>query len=307
MNQMAQQDRFHEAHRRAAEPNRCGKIRAISRLGFHRLQYVDWGSEMSPDKVLCVHGLTRNGRDFDKLANRLSESAQVVCPDLVGRGKSDWLEDPGDYHLLQYNMDMAVLAAWVGFDRYDWIGTSLGGLMGIAMAGMRNSPIRRLIINDVAPSIPTRALHRIATYMGQSQFFASMDEAEAHLRETLAPFAPMTDDDWARMAVHSTIVTDKGLMMHHDPGIMVNFRRFALFMHFSLWRYWERITCPVLILRGTESDFLTEDLFDRMLKRLPHAEALQFDGIGHTPTLNAPGQIDPIVDWLDRTRPLVAD
>ncbi|WP_170766435.1 alpha/beta fold hydrolase [Ruegeria lacuscaerulensis] len=300
-------DRFAHATRSAPKPQRSGRIKCISRHGFHDLAYVDWGRKTSAEKILCVHGLTRNGRDFDALASQLSKSARVVCPDLVGRGKSDWFDDASDYHLLQYNMDITVLAAKVGFEKFDWIGTSLGGLMGISLAGVNNSPIRRLVINDVGPTIPTSALHRISRYMGGAEFFQSLDEVEAHLRETLSPFGPMTDPDWARMAVHSSIETDQGLVMHHDPGIMQNFRRYSMFMHFSLWKYWDKITCPVLILRGTESDFLTESLLTRMLNRLPHAEAIEFEGVGHTPTLNAQNQIEPILEWLERTRPVAED
>ena len=128
-------------------------VRSIGRHGYHRIAYRDWGAPSAPT-VFCVHGLSRNSRDFDPLARVLAENHRVVCPDLVGRGRSDWLADPTDYHLLQYNLDLTVLAARIGAENFDWIGTSLGGLMGIALAGIPNSPIRRLVINDVAPEIP---------------------------------------------------------------------------------------------------------------------------------------------------------
>lgn len=281
---------------------RTGRVRCISRHGFHNIAYRDWGNEASPNKVLCVHGLTRNSHDFDPLAARLAAHSRVICPDLAGRGDSDWLSDPADYNLLQYNMDMTVLSAKFGYESFDWIGTSLGGLMGIALAGIENSPVRRLIVNDVAPEIPYSALHRITRYMGDAPHFPDLGSVEQHLRTTLAPFGPMTDDDWARMARHSVLAAESGYVMHHDPGIMQNFRRYSVFMHFSLWRYWDKIKCPILILRGKDSDFLTGSLLRKMLDRLPQAEAIEFDGVGHTPTLNAPEQIDPILDWMDRTR-----
>ena len=286
----------------ASEP-RTGLVRCITRHGFHNVAYRDWGAKNAPARVFCVHGLTRNSHDFDPLARRLSETARVICPDLAGRGASDWLTDPSDYHLLQYNMDMTVVASSFGHEPVDWIGTSLGALIGISLAGLDNAPIRRLVINDIAPEIPYSALARITSYTGDNRNFASLEEVEAHLRETLSPFGPMTDEDWRRMAKTSSFPTENGFRTHHDPDIIQNFRRYFMFMHFNLWKFWDRITCPVLILRGEHSDFLTPRLLNRMVERLPHAEYLEFAGVGHTPTLNAPVQIDPVLDWLERTRP----
>jgi pimeloyl-ACP methyl ester carboxylesterase len=277
---------------------REGKVRCISRHGFHDIAYRDWRGPLSGNRTICVHGLTRNSHDFDALAPRLSPYSRVICADLAGRGDSDWLSDPADYNLLQYNMDMTTLAASFGHGGYDWIGTSLGGLIGMSLAGMDNSPIRHLVLNDIAPEIPFSALRRITSYAGQQRVFTSLDEVEAHLRETLSPFAPMTDEDWARMAKHSSFEVEDGFHTHHDTDIMQNFRRYFMFMHFHLWKFWDKITCPVLILRGTESDFLTPSLLDKMVERLPHAEVIEFEGVGHTPTLNAPEQIDPVVEWL---------
>ncbi|WP_209427916.1 alpha/beta hydrolase [Pararhodobacter sp. SW119] len=284
-----------------AEPSlREAKVRSIGRHGFHNIAYRDWGDLNAPKTAFCVHGLTRNSHDFDPLARRLAVDRRVVCPDLVGRGHSEWLPDPNDYNLLQYNIDLTVLAARVGAERYDWIGTSLGGMMGIAFAGLPNSPIRRLVVNDIAPEVPLSALWRVSEYMREDRRFDNLEEVETHLRATLAPFGPMTDADWRRMARTSSTETEAGFRLAFDPGISKNSRRTWLLVHFNLWRYWDRITCPVLILRGTESDFLTPRLLDRMCRRLPHAEVIEFDGIGHAPTLNAAEQIDPVQNWLDR-------
>lgn len=272
-------------------------VRSIGRLGYHRIAYRDWGDPAAP-VVFCVHGLSRNSRDFDPLASELSASRRVVCPDLVGRGKSDWLADPSDYHLIQYNLDMTVLAARIGVERFDWIGTSLGGLMGIALAGIPGSPIRRLVVNDIAPEVPTSALRRLALYLGVDRTFPDLEAVEAHLRETLAPFGPMTATDWRRMAETGVMKVRQGYRLAYDPGIAQNFRRFWLPLNANLWRYWDKITCPVLILRGAESDFLTTLLLDRMTRRLPHVDVVEFEGVGHTPTLNAPNQIAPVVEWL---------
>lgn len=285
---------------------RHATVRSIGRHGFHNIAYLDWGDPAAAEIVFCVHGLSRNSHDFDPLARVLAARRRVICPDLAGRGRSDWLEDPSDYHLLQYNLDLTVLAARIGAESFDWIGTSLGGLMGIALAGIPNSPIRRLVINDVAPEIPAQALRRLALYLGEDRLFPDLEALESHLRESLAPFGPMTDADWRRMAETSSTSTKQGYRLAYDPGIAQNFRRYWLLIHANLWRYWDHIRCPVLILRGTASDFLPPFLLERMLRRLPHAEVIEFEGVGHTPTLNAPVQIDPIDEWLNPDAPGVA-
>ncbi len=282
-------------------PVRDSSVRSIGRHGFHRIAYRDWGEATAVRTVFCVHGLTRNSHDFDPLARRLAADRRVVCPDLVGRGRSEWLTDPADYNLVQYNIDLAVLAARIGADSFDWIGTSLGGLMGIAFAGLPDSPIRRLVVNDIGPEVPLPALWRVSRYMYKDHRFADLEQVEAHLRDALAPFGPMTDADWRHMARTSVIECGDGLRLAFDPGISRNARRSSLLIHLNLWRYWDRITCPVLILRGAESDFLPPRLLERMCRRLPHAEVIEFEGVGHVPTLNSGEQIDILQDWLETT------
>jgi pimeloyl-ACP methyl ester carboxylesterase len=279
------------------------RVRSIGHHGFHNIAYREWGDANERKTVFCVHGLTRNSHDFDPLARVLAARRRVICPDLAGRGRSDWLAHPRDYHLIQYNLDLTVLAARIGAEKFDWIGTSLGGLMGIALAGVPNSPIRRLVINDIAPEIPVPALRRLSFYIGEDRCFPNLNALEMHLRETLASFGPMTDTDWHRMAETSSIAAKGGYCLAYDPRIAHNFRHYWLLIHANLWRYWDRITCPVLILRGANSDFLTPFLLERMLRRLPHAEVIEFEGVGHAPTLNAPDQIDPVAKWLKSDAP----
>lgn len=285
-----------------SQPGRLSSVQCVSRHGFHKVAYRDWGDQHAQDCLVCVHGLTRNARDFDRLAEHLSLKMRVICADLAGRGQSDWLNDSSDYHLLQYNMDMTTLLARTSLPQVDWLGTSLGGLIGISLAGMEGSPIRRLIINDVAPEIPYAALRRITSYVETQTEFGTLGEVEAHLRETLSPFAPMTDDDWAMMAKTSVFETATGFHQHHDPGIISNFRRYFMFMHFNIWKYWDAISCPVLVLRGTESDFLTERLRDQMTERLSNVSVIEFEGVGHVPTLNSVEQISVIQEWLASTQ-----
>lgn len=277
---------------------REAKVRCISRQGFHDMYYCDWGRTDAAHHAICIHGLTRNGRDFDALASGLSATHRVICPDLAGRGKSDWLRSATDYNLLQYNMDTVVLAARIGCSQFDLIGTSLGGLIGISLAGIENSPIRKLVVNDVAPETPYAAMRRVLAYGGTRTYFTDIASVEAHLRTTLAPFGPMADADWARMAQNSVRKNGDHFLLHHDPEIFQNFRRFGVFTSFDLWSQWDKIRCPVLVLRGRNSDFLTTRLLARMKEHLPHMDAIEFEGVGHTPTLNAPWQIAPVLEWL---------
>lgn len=274
-------------------------ITSISKKGFHRISYFDWGKENSDDTVFCLHGLTRNRHDFDKLASRLSKRRRVICPDTAGRGKSDWLRNPDDYQLQQYNMDLTVLISRIGCQNFDIIGTSMGGLMGIIMASMENSPVRKLVINDIAPEVPYEALRRLSLYLGEDPLFDNKKELEKYLRETLSPFGPMTDADWKHMAKTSARKSDEGFRLAFDPAIASNYQRYWLLAYFNLWRFWKRIECPVLVLRGKESDFLTDTLLAKMKNRLPHMDVIEFDDVGHAPTLNAPQQIEPVIEWLD--------
>ncbi len=168
------------------------------------MAYAEWGAAEAARVVLCVHGLTRSGRDFDRLAAALAASGcRVVCPDVVGRGSSDWLEDPAGYAYPQYLADMTALIARLDVEAVDWVGTSMGGLIGMMLAAQPGTPIRRLVINDIGPFIPKAALARIGDYLGQDQSFADLEAAEAHLRTVHAPFGPLTDAQWEHLTLHS--------------------------------------------------------------------------------------------------------
>jgi len=272
---------------------------SINKKSFHHIHYRDWGDVNNPDVMFCLHGLTRNSHDFDHIAVELAKKKRVICPDTAGRGKSDWLPNYHDYTIPQYNLDVAVLAAAVKCERFDLIGTSLGGLMGMVLAAMKNSPVKRLIINDIAPEVSHEASVRLGRYLHVDPFFKDIGEAEAFFRETLAPFSPMDDEDWRELAETSVLEIEGGYRVAYDPAISNSYNRYRSF--FDLWKYWTRITCPVLILRGTESDFLTEGLLGKMMDILPHAELIEFEGVGHTPTLRSAEQIDPVLEWLDKT------
>jgi pimeloyl-ACP methyl ester carboxylesterase len=268
--------------------------------GFHRLVYAEWGAATAPRTLICVHGLTRNGRDFDRLAAALSERYRVICPDVAGRGRSDWLP-AAEYTYPQYLADMTVLIARLGAGDVDWLGTSMGGLIGMQLAAAAQSPVRRLILNDIGPFIPKAALARIGDYVGKDPHFASLDELEAYLRKIHAPFGPMTDQDWRHLALQGYRRRENGgFALAYDPGVAAGFLA-GVKQDIDLWALWEKIACPVLVLRGANSDVLTAATAKEMQKRGPKAKVIDCAGAGHAPGLVTEDQIAAIRDWLAQT------
>lgn len=233
-------------------PDRDGWVSSISKRGFHRIAYVEWGDPASERVAVCVHGLSRQGRDFDVLASAMARQGwRVICPDLVGRGRSGWLREPQEYNLPQYAMDLTAVIARLGVAKVDWIGTSLGGLIGMVLAGQENSPIRKLVVNDVGPFLPWQALHRLANLVRNApRTFPDLASATNHHRTVLAPFGHLTDGEWEHLARHSMIEAGGGgWRKRADPEITAAFRP-GLFFNLSLWSYWDAIRCPALVLRG---------------------------------------------------------
>ncbi len=270
--------------------------------GFHRLAYVEWGAPPREHVLLCVHGLTRNGRDFDFLARALAETYRVVCPDVAGRGKSAWLAKASDYGYPQYLADMTALIARLEVDAVDMVGTSMGGIIGMMLAAQPGLPVRRLVVNDVGPFIPKMALERIAAYVGQDRTFVDLEAVEAHLRDVHAPFGPLTDEQWQYLAWHSARPRDGGgFGLAYDPAIGDAFKGDEPIDDVDLWSVWDAIRCPVLVLRGAESDHLPAETAAEMRERGPRAEVVEIAGVGHAPALMADDQIALVRDWLART------
>ena len=263
------------------------------------MAYREWGPETAARTLVCVHGLTRGGRDFDHLAADLAEHGwRVVCPDVAGRGKSDRLTNPADYAVPQYVADMTALIARLGVDRVDWLGTSMGGLVGMSMAALPNNPIARLVINDVGPFVPKAALERIADYLGKPPpAFATPAEAEAHLRLVHAPFGDLSDAEWAHLTAVSTVPEGDGWRLHYDPAIGDSLAKEPP-QDLDLWMLWDAIACPTLVLRGAESDLLLAETAAEMARRGPKAQIVEFAGCGHAPPLLAADQIAAVRDWL---------
>jgi pimeloyl-ACP methyl ester carboxylesterase len=266
------------------------------------MAYREWGAPDAARVVICVHGLTRNGRDFDTLAAALAEAGcRVVCPDVVGRGDSGWLADPAGYGLPQYLADMTVLLARLEVEAVDWVGTSMGGLIGMMMAAQPGHPLRHLVLNDVGPFLPKAALERIAGYVGHDPRFADLAAAEAYVRDVHAGFGALADHQWRHLA-ETNVVAAEGeeegaLRLRYDPGIGAGFRARPA-EDLDLWAAWDRIAVPSLVLRGADSGLLLPETAAEMSRRGPRAELVEIAGCGHAPALMDPGQIALVRDWL---------
>lgn len=270
--------------------------------GFHHVHYTEWGEADNPRIVICAHGLTRNARDFDFIAQALALDFRVVCVDTVGRGESDWLEDKKRYGYPQYLADATTLigrvTAGVETAQIDWIGTSMGGILGMLIASLPRQPLRRLVVNDVSAFIPKAALTRIASYVGGDPRFGSLVELEAFVRKVSAPFGPLTDVQWHHLALHSARQRADGSWgLRYDPGIAQVFRE-AANGDVDLWQHWDAVTCPTLLLRGKESDLLTHDAALEMTRRGPRPRLVEFAGVGHAPMLMAADQIAAVREFL---------
>jgi len=266
--------------------------------GFHRLHYWEWPGPPGAPTLLCVHGLTRNGRDFDDLAKALSSRYRVVCPDMPGRGQSDWLSDPKDYGYPVYLADIAALIARLDVEAVDWVGTSMGGLIGMLLASQKGAPIRRLVINDIGPLIAKEGLARIGSYVGQDPDFGDLAELEAMLRRVAQSFGPLSDAEWRHLATHSAREKPNGrLGFAYDPHIGDPFRA-APPNDIDLWAAYDAMTCPTLVIRGADSDLLRRADAEAMTRRGPKARLVEFPGIGHAPALMAVDQIAAIRDFL---------
>lgn len=275
--------------------------------GLHRMAYWEWGARDNPQVVVCVHGLSRQGRDFDTLARALAEDFRVICPDVVGRGQSDWLPDPMLYAVPTYVADMVTLLARLDVPQVSWVGTSMGGLIGMSLASLRaqgqESPIRRLVLNDVGPVIEFSSLERIGTYLGAPMRFPSVEAGADFLWSISKSFGPHTPEQWLALSrPQFKPAPEGGWMFQYDPAIAVPFRAFtpeiATFSEAMLWQAYDRITAPTLLVRGKDSDLLSVGTAAAMGQRGPKAPCVEFAGVGHAPTLIAADQVACVREFL---------
>jgi pimeloyl-ACP methyl ester carboxylesterase len=261
--------------------------------------YVDWGPADASRSVVCVHGLTRNARDFDVLAEALADrGTRVIAVDVVGRGRSSWLDDPSKYVVPVYAQQLKQLIERLGLGTIDWVGTSMGGLVGMVLAAAAPALISRLVLNDVGPFVPKAALQQIRSYVGLDPRFADLDEAERYVRTIAAGFGPLNDSQWRQLTRISVVDNETGgFKFHYDPALKAAYADSAD-ADIDLWALWEKITCPVLVLRGGSSALLTTEVAERMRNSGPRAELVTFEGVGHAPALMAADQVSVVVSWL---------
>lgn len=274
-------------------------VRCIGPHGLHRMAYVEWGDPANPRVLVCVHGLTRVSRDFDFLARALAAEYRVVCPDVPGRGGSDWLPVPDDYGFPLYVADMVTLLARLDVDQVDWVGTSMGGLIGMVLACQPESPIRRLVLNDVGPAIAPGAVERLLQYVGKAPVFVDEDAAEAYIRQVSAPFGALSDGKWRHLTEHAIRPAEGGgWRMHYDPSIAVPFQKNPVPENADLWPVYDAIRCPTLVLRGEQSDLLLRETALEMTQRGPKARLAEIPGVGHAPMLLDEPQIGIVAGFL---------
>lgn len=289
---------------------RLSSVLCASPAGLHRVAYQEWGDLDNPRVVICVHGLTRISDDFQALAVRLQNDYRVVAPDIVGRGRSSWLKAPMLYGVPQYVSDMVTLIARLNVAQVDWVGTSMGGLIGMTLAAQSQTPIRRLVLNDVGALLSAQALGRIAAYVGKITEFESRAQAHEKLRVLYSGFGPHTAEQWTQIIDAGLVaVPNSGrVRVHYDPAIAEPFRQ--LFGatsppsqsagDLSMWPLYDQIQCPTLVMRGAQSDLLTAEVLAEMARRGPRAETVEFAGVGHAPTLMHDDQQQVVLNFLGR-------
>lgn len=308
---------------------RLHAVSCASPGGLHRMAYYEWGDPGNPDVVICVHGLTRTGRDFDRLAQALSSRYRVVCPDVVGRGLSDWLPLPLSYAVPQYVSDMVTLMARIQARTLRWVGTSMGGLIGLGLIGamaqsrmgkgmgmVRRPPSQqhhplpptglrfdRIVLNDVGPRIEPVSLARIGQHLAEPVAFESFDQAVSYVKSVSASFGQLSDALWREFTRHVYVNVDGKWIKHYDPAIAIPFASMSAEASSQgeqlLWQAWDAIECPVLVLRGQDSDLLSAHTLNEMLRRQPRAVSHVFPHVGHAPSLLVPEQLDVVTEFLN--------
>lgn len=273
-------------------------LSCLALSGFHRLVYDEWPGPPGAPTLVCVHGLTRNARDFDAIAAALARRYRVVCPDMPGRGRSEWLANPAEYAFPLYLADCVALIARLDVDSLDWIGTSMGALIGMMLAAQKDSPIRRLVLNDAGAFMSADGLNRIGRYVGGDRTFESIEAMETAVRANNAPFGPLTDAQWRKMTIDSSRrKPDGGYGFNYDPRLGDPFKAGPI-GDVDLWPVWDAVRRPTLVLRGEESDILSREVAEAMMKRGPKAKLVEFADVGHAPALLADDQIGAVRDFL---------
>ncbi len=278
-------------------------VQCISPAGLHTMAYKEWGDARNPNVLVCVHGVTRVSDDFDRMARELCDTYRVICPDVVGRGRSGRLANPQFYTVPQYVSDMVTLLARLDAQIVDWFGTSMGGLIGMALASLPGNPIRRLVLNDIGPSINGAALARIGDYIGQDVRFDSFEEAAQYIRTISASFGQHSDEEWHKLAKDVLRQNEQGQWVrHYDLALALPFKQTtpeaASVAEQMLWAAYDAIRCPTLLVRGAQSDLLLPEVAQEMTRRGPKAKLVELPDVGHAPTFMHAPQIEVARQFL---------
>ena len=282
-----------------AMPMSAKQLLGLGPHGFHRLAYFEWGDPGNGNVLICVHGLTRRGRDFDRLAAALEDRYRVVCVDLPGRGDSDWLPLASGYQPTTYIGDLVALIARLDVEQVDWVGVSLGGLLGMTLAAQPKSPIRKLVLDDIGGYVGAEALQRIASYVGTDPSFPDQAGLEAFMRGINVGYGPLSDAEWAHLVEFGSRYDETTRMwrQHYDPKLAEPFKE-GFSESVELWPLWDAIQAPVLVLRGAQSDILTAETAAEMVARKPGTRLIEFPGVGHAPMLLSSDQIGAVRNFL---------
>jgi len=282
-----------------SEEFRQRQVQCITASGLHNMAYAEWGDPANRRVLVCVHGLARCGRDFDTLARAMAREYRVICPDMPGRGLSDWLKNPMEYQPQTYVADIITLLARADAECVHWVGTSMGGVIGMTLASLPETPLQKLVLNDVGPVVTAESLARIGQYLGMAPQFPDFAAAVQYIRLVSATFGVHSDAEWSTLTEHVTRKqADGSYRMHYDPAIAVPFRAAKIDKDIELWPYYDAIRCPTLVIRGAQSDLLRRDTLEQMAGRGPHAKTVEIADVGHAPTLMHEDQIAIVHDFL---------
>ncbi len=275
---------------------RTESVMGLSSTGLHRMVYHEWGSPENDRVLVCVHGLARNGRDFDDIAKSLSREYRVICPDMPGRGESDWLVNPADYAMPQYLSNIMVLLARLNVEKVDWLGTSMGGIIGMLLASMPNSPIRKLILNDIGAFVSKDSLQRIGEYL-IPQYFENPEAAKAFMQATYPGLSNLNEAQWQHLTQQGFKEVEQGWTQHYDPAIG-DMTRANADQDIDLWPVWRAIQCPQMLIWGEVSDILTRATVEQMQQEKPNMSLYSLPGVPHVPSLMEEAHIYKITQWL---------
>lgn len=275
---------------------------ALGPSGFYKVAYLEWGDPQNPEVLVCAHGLTRNAHDFDFLARELQDQYRIVCPDIVGRGHSDFTKVPETYTIQQYVQDMVALLARIDVEKVNWLGTSMGGIIGMAIAVQANTPIKRLILNDLGMVIQKESVVRIKSYATKYPLFNTLEEAKKDMQSRLVTFGQLKENEWQHLVNYGFQKGEDGKWHYaYDPAIMRAVEQSEV-EDTNLEHLWRKVTCPTLIIHGAESDLLLRQTIDNMIKIHPDTTAVDIPHVGHAPTLIPNEQIQIIKDWLNNEK-----